>query len=128
MKKSILITLLCAGLMLVTPLSSVAQENKISNNIPDMPDDVDDFVAQIRIVVNEILEKYGYIPMVKSLCNMVLNTLDLFGNIIICIFLYILYIPVKSLYYLLWSFGIDSIILLTILLNIAFIMDIYQCP
>jgi len=42
MKKEILITLLCAGLMLVTPFTTVARENKITSNISEQPDIEDD--------------------------------------------------------------------------------------
>ena len=42
MKKPILITLCCASLMLLTPLVGVAQENTVSNNLSEQPNDVDD--------------------------------------------------------------------------------------
>ena len=98
MKKTILITLCCASLMLITPLTGVAQENTVSNNLPEQPDDVEGLVAQIRIVVDEILQKYGHIPIVRGLCNMILGLLsDLIGKIIYCITLIILAIPVGIL-------------------------------
>ncbi len=97
MKKIILITILCASLMLITPLTSVAQENKISNNLSDKPD-IDGLVVQIRTAVDEILQKYGHIPMVRSQCDVILNTLDWFpGNIVFCIILFILLIPLALL-------------------------------
>jgi len=86
MKKEILITLLCAGLMLVTPFTTIAQENKVSSNLKDEPDDVEGLVAQIRTVVDEILQKYGHIPMVRSISDLILILLGLFGLIIFCIF------------------------------------------
>ena len=93
MKKTILITLLCASLMLVTPLTSVAQENTISSNIPDIPDDIKGLVEQIRAVADELYEKYGYIPMVMNLCNIIFISLDLIGQILLCIFLTMITIP-----------------------------------
>jgi len=92
MKKEILITLLCAGLMLLTPFTTIAHENKVSSNLTDNPD-INGLIVQIRTVVNEILQKYGHIPMVSNLCNVILNALDLFGNILICIILILLLIP-----------------------------------
>ncbi|MBW2966677.1 hypothetical protein KY342_06255 [Candidatus Woesearchaeota archaeon] len=85
MKKEILITLLCAGLMLITPFTVVAQENKITANIVEEPN-IDGLVAQIRVVIDEIMEKYRHIPMVSNLCNVILNIIGLFGLIILCIF------------------------------------------
>jgi len=98
MKKEILITILCTSLMLVTPFTSIAQENKVSNNLPEQPNDVDGLVVQIRTVVNDILVKYGHIPLVRSLCNMINNILSWYpGNILYCILLFILAVPLASL-------------------------------
>ena len=96
MKKEILITLLCAGLMLVTPLTGIAQENKISNNISEQSN-IEGLFAQITTVIDEILQRYGHIQVVKGLCNVVLNSLGLVGRIIFCVFLYILLIPLTLL-------------------------------
>jgi hypothetical protein len=60
--------------------------------------DVDELVVQIQNVVNEIQEKYGHIPTVRGLCNVILNTLDSVGYMIICIFLILLFILVFILY------------------------------
>ena len=92
MKKTILITLCCASLMLVTPLVGVAQQNQVSNNLPEQPNDVEGLVAQIRVVIDEILQRYGDIPMVRSLCNLIIK-LDWFPGIIVsCIFLWMIFI------------------------------------
>ena len=62
MKKEILITLCCASLILVTPLTGVAQESTVSSNLPEQPNDVDDdcdicpAISVISKLVNE--EKY----------------------------------------------------------------------
>ncbi len=84
MKKEILIATLFAGLLLVTPLSGVAQENKISNILSEQTD-VDDLVAQIRVVTNEILENYGHIPLIKTLCNRIIGVLDTIGLVLFCV-------------------------------------------
>jgi len=97
LKKPILITLLCASLMLVTPLTGVAQENKIRDSIPDIPDDVYKLGAKIKDVVNEILVKYVDIPTVRSICNVILNITDAIGRIIYCIILAFLIIPIGIL-------------------------------
>ena len=91
MKKPILITLLCTGLMLVTPLSGVAQENKISNNISEQSN-IEGLVAQITTVIDEILQRYRHIQVVKGLCNVVINSLGLIVDIIFCIILFIILI------------------------------------
>jgi len=109
MKKEILITLLCAGMLLVTPLVGIAQENKISDSIPDMSDDVEGLIAKIRTVVNEVLEKYGHIPTVRGLCNVILNTLDSAGDMIICIFLIMLFIPVFILHTVFLLLGFENL-------------------
>ena len=87
MKKTILITLCCASLMLITPLTGVAKENTVSNNLPEQPDDVEGLVAQIRVVIDEILQKYGHIPIISSLFNVILNLSITISQIIYCIFL-----------------------------------------
>jgi len=76
MKKTILITLCCASLMLITPLTGVAQENTVSNNLPEQPKDVEGLVAQIRTVVDEVLQRYGHIQIVKGICSGILRFLD----------------------------------------------------
>ena len=96
MKKEILITLLCADLMLVTPFTTIAQENKVSSNLTEKPD-INGLIVQIRTVVNEILQKYGNIPMVRGLCNVILNSLGLFVFWLICEIIFIiclLFVPV----------------------------------
>ena len=94
MKKEILIAILCTCLILVTPFSVVARENKISSNLTDEPD-VEELVAQIRTIVNDALQKFRHIPIVKGLCNMIINTIDMvgIGRLILCVFLFSLLIP-----------------------------------
>ena len=84
MKKETLITLLCAILMLVTPFTTVAKESKINNNKIEQPG-IDELVAQLCIVIDDILEKYGHIPMVSNLCNAILSLSNIIGKIIYCI-------------------------------------------
>ncbi|UCF49087.1 MAG: hypothetical protein JSU91_04875 [Thermoplasmatales archaeon] len=102
MNKPILIALCCASLMLVTPLTSVAQENTVSNNLPEQPNDVEGLVAQLRVVIDEILEKYGHIPMVSSLCDVIIK-LDWFpGFIVYLIIFYITQFIVFIFYKFVW--------------------------
>jgi len=75
MKKPILITLCCTSLMLVTPFTTVAQENRISSNLQEEPN-IDRLVAQIRTVVDEVLQRYGHIQIVKGICSGILRFLD----------------------------------------------------
>ena len=128
MKKPILITLLCAVLMLVTPLTGVAQENTVSNNLPEQPKDVEGLIVQIRTVVDEILQRYGHIPMVRSLCNIILKTMDSFNLLLFCIFIVVITIPVFIIVFFVWStFGIIPPTLGPILFLLAMILD-SECP
>jgi len=52
MKKYILITMFFVSLMLITPLTVVAQENKIKSIITENPV-VDRFIAQINNRIND---------------------------------------------------------------------------
>ena len=97
MKKPILITFLCAGLMLVTPFSVVARENKISSNLTDEPD-IEGLVAELRVVIDEILQTYGHIPMVSNLFNRTIGTLCYFKlTIILAIIWSVVYFIVNLL-------------------------------
>ena len=120
MKKEILITLCCASLMLVTPLTSIAQENTVSSNLPEQPNDVEGLVAQIRTVIDEILQRYGHIPMVRSLCNVILNTLGLLGDLTICIIIIIT--ALLTMPFIWYSYFIHSLFILCLL-----VVDDY-CP
>jgi hypothetical protein len=104
MKKEILITLICAGLILVTPLSGVAQENKVTDNLKDEPD-IEGLVSQIRTVVDEVLQKYGHIPMVRTLSNDILIKLNVPDNFFYCILLFSITIPVLLIYWIISWFG-----------------------
>jgi hypothetical protein len=93
MKKEILVACICACLILVTPFTVVARENTLSNNLTDEPD-IEGLVAQLRVVIDEILQKYGYIPMIRTLCNYIHNTMNLIGKIILCAILWAIFIPI----------------------------------
>ena len=120
MKKPFLITLCCASLMLVTPLVGVAQENTVSNNLPEQPNDVEGLVAQIRTVVDEVLQKFGHIPMVRSLCNVIQNALGLFGLILSCIFYLIMALLLGPFVVILIYFNYDEDAL-----NLAIVVAIF---
>jgi hypothetical protein len=89
MRKEILIAFICVSLMLVTPLTAVARENKISRNLTD-ESDVESLVTQLRVVVNKILEKFGHIPKVANFCNVILNKIDSFWGVLLYFYLSIL--------------------------------------
>jgi hypothetical protein len=90
MKKPILITLCVTGLMLFTPFTTVAQENKVADNLKYEPDK-EELVTQLRGVINEILQKYGHIPIVKSIFTWILSYLIWILSVFIWIFSYIKY-------------------------------------
>lgn len=96
MKREIITTLCFAGLLLVTPLGVVARENKISSNLSDEPD-IEGLVIQLRIVINEILKKYGHNPMINNLCSLILNALGKVGKILFCILIIIITMPIMAI-------------------------------
>ena len=128
MDKPILIALICASLILVTPFTGVALENTVYNNLPEQPDDVEGLVAQIRTVIDEILQRYGHIPMVNNLANEILNLLGLIGKTIFCIFLVIITIPALLIFtFFFANFDITLQNIGGLLLILLIILD-RQCP
>ena len=127
MKKTIFITLCCASLMLVTPLTSVAQENTVSNNLPEQPNDVEGLVAQIRVVIDEISEKYSHIPIITKQCGIILNLLELFRNMTICIFSIMLFIPLITFATILYTIVLTffRFVYLEFLMYLAFLFASY---
>jgi len=71
-KKTILIALCCASLMLITPFTVVAQENKISRNLTEKLE-TERFVSQIRTRINEKKEKYKSIPKLSNILEIILH-------------------------------------------------------
>ncbi|UCF49227.1 MAG: hypothetical protein JSU91_05615 [Thermoplasmatales archaeon] len=84
MKNPILITLFCANLILVTPFTTIAREDIVGSNLPNQSD-IDDLVAQVRVVIYGILENYGHIPMIKTLCSRIIGVLDTIGLVLFCV-------------------------------------------
>jgi len=82
--------------MLVTPFTVVAQEDRITKNLKDEAD-VEELVAQLRVVIDEILHKYGHNPMIGNLCNMILNALGKVGRLFFCILIIIITVPILTL-------------------------------
>jgi hypothetical protein len=102
-------------------------------NIPpekiDVETDVEGLVAQIRIVINEILQDYGHIPIVRSLSNTILDLLSLIGKIIFCISILIFQIPISILFLIFFTLDITEIWEPSLMLLVRTI-DIYDsnCP
>ena len=125
--KKILITIFCASLILVTPLSGVAQDNKISNILFEQPG-IDGLVYQLRVVIDEILEKYGHIPMVRALCNVILNSLGLIGLILYCIIFFIIAILLGLVFLIFAIMGLYYVPSLIAQIVFIILMDlIYYC-
>ena len=82
---SISVILLFLGVTVNPAIATVEPEKQ--------PDDVEGLVAQIKDVVNEIQAKYGHIPMVRGLCNMIHSALGLVGNFLICTLLMLILVP-----------------------------------
>jgi len=127
MKKEILITLLCASLMLVTPFTTAAQENKVTSNLKDEPD-VEGLVAQITDVIDEILQKYGHNSMVRSLFNLILDLIWYPGKIIICVFLYIIFSFIGALWVYAWQvFNLSGKLLEVLMIHVFGLFIIAGC-
>jgi len=128
MKKTILITILCASLMLVTPFTTVAQENTVSNNLTEQTD-IGGLVDQIRTVIDKILEDYRHIPIITKQCGTILNLLDSVGYMIICILLIMLIIPVFILHTVLLLLGLEYLrqYIMAIAFGVGMLMVKY-CP
>ena len=86
MRKDILVAFALSSLLMITPLTGTAQENKLSGNLTEQPD-IDVLVAQIRTVINDVLENYRHMPIISSLCDVILNLTWYPGNILYCVFL-----------------------------------------
>jgi hypothetical protein len=94
MKKGIIIVLACASLMLVTPFTVVARENKVISNLSDNQY-IEGIVSQLRFVFNEIFQNYGYTSRVANLCNVILNILGFFGLFLTCIGLFFILLIIE---------------------------------
>jgi hypothetical protein len=81
MNKKILIILVCVNLLLITPFTVVAQENKISSNITEQPN-IKGLVTNLRVIVKEILQKHGHNSIVSYLCNRTIDSLCIVGFIL----------------------------------------------
>jgi methionine-rich copper-binding protein CopC len=75
MMKKILITLVCATLMLITPFTVVAHENKITSTLIE-ESNVDRIVAQIKTRIDEKLEKYESKSNLTNLMEIILYLSD----------------------------------------------------
>ena len=67
------------------------------------PDDVDGLIAQIDTIVNEILQKYGHNPMIRGLCNVILDLIWFPGKIVICVLLYVVTMFIAQLWVWAWQ-------------------------
>ena len=123
MNKNLLITIgviiLFLGLA-IQPSIATPQLKEI-----DVEPDIEGLVAQLRVVINEILQDYRHIPIVRSLANTILNTISDIGRIIVCVFLYIIIIPLTLLAAIGLSLKIDYLWYLfgTLATFVALILD-----
>jgi hypothetical protein len=91
-------------------------------------DDIKGLVAQLRDAINQILLKYGHIPMVRSLCNMILDLTWYPGKIIICGTLYIIFSFIVALWVYAWQvFGFDGNSLFTLAMYVFALLLIADC-
>jgi hypothetical protein len=92
MNKKIIIAFICASLILITSFTVVAQESKVTSNRTDETN-IGGSVNQLRIVFNEILEKYGSISNSVNISGIILNLLGLFVKILCYMVYYMVWIP-----------------------------------
>jgi hypothetical protein len=78
-------------------------------------------------VIDEILEKYRNIQMVRSLCKVILNSLYFIGKIAICLTIFIIVILFSTLWRNLQRLGIEVSTVFIILLSVYFIFDYIYC-
>jgi hypothetical protein len=126
MKKEILITILCTGLIIVTPIVVVARENTISNNLLEQPY-VGELVAQIRTTINEILEEYGKDSKISNMCSVILFLLYFLARIALCILIFILAIPVLIFYFIALIKGDMNLIAVISNIQASILMIIELC-
>jgi len=83
MKKKILIAIICANLIFITPFTVVAKENKINNNMIARLN-IEGLVSKIRVLLDKILERYGQIKIVNNLCNLINEVLEKISLFLFC--------------------------------------------
>jgi hypothetical protein len=102
MKKYILITMFFVSLMLITPLTVVAQENKIKSIITENPV-VDRFIAQINNRINDNKGKYENkqnLPIIWEFLRFLLKLVFFPLQLFVSIFKFILAIILSPVYLL----------------------------
>jgi hypothetical protein len=93
--------IICKGLAVAVILLfiGVGIQPAIATVQTEKQKDIEGLVAQIKVLIDEILVKYGDIPIVANICSMISFILVyLFVRLALCIFLFILAIPVLFLY------------------------------
>ena len=95
------ITILFLGLAIQPSVATIQPKNI---DIKPNDDDIEGLVAQIRIVINEILQDYGHIPVIRTLYNKIVDILGLFGRILFCVFLIVLVIPLFIIFVIMGLF------------------------
>jgi hypothetical protein len=76
---------------------------------PEKQKDILGLGAQIRTVVNEILQNYGYIPMINTICICLIGALNTIGLNILCIISGLVFIlPLLGLIAILFNAGITD--------------------
>ena len=109
------ITILFLGLA-IQPSIATVQPEKI-----DVEPDVEGLVTQLRVVINEILQDYGYIPKIKTICNIILNKTDSFWGVLLYFYLIIILEALLTIPFLM----LDEIIHVERLYEIVFVIVKY---
>lgn len=86
MKKVIFFAFVFASLILIAPITTIAQENRVSRNISEQPD-IDRLVSDIRNEIGKIMERFGYLPMVETMSSIILNLIQNIYEMLCVIFI-----------------------------------------
>ena len=107
-KKQIIISLICAALVFITPFVVVAQENEITEN-QKYESDLEGLVDQLKILINDILDNFGQFKLIKTLCNIILGALDTIVLLFLCfVFGMLVALPLALLMLILFFTGITN--------------------
>jgi hypothetical protein len=109
MKKEIIIVIICSGLIFFTPFTSIAKENTLTNDLIKHTNNLSNLVNKMRFQIDEILEKYGHLPMVSLLCNQILNGFGPFLTGLVCISYNMLFLISFSLFFFFIQIDIQEI-------------------
>ena len=119
------ITILFLGLA-IQPSIATVQPEKI-----DVEPDINyakGLVAQLQVVINEILQEYGHIPIIRTLGNIIYNIIVIIWRVLYCTYLLIVAPLTFILALILTLLGINDIELVAWAYAYLYLFDKYCFP